>query len=156
MPYWVTGWVEVVWDCSLEEETQLWEGVINLDRFNLYGDDIPDILFGLTKHPCNHPYFANRGVPKDCCKYVADEVKRNEEFIKQYGEGDIGHTHALWSEILPHLNEFKEAQDLLGWESVFGMVQELCKERKPYISKQFIPIKRIEPEWIRFVVWGNW
>ncbi len=143
MPHWVSGRVEVVWDWSLEEENQIWAGVIDLHRFNFYGDDIPDILFGLTKHPCDNPYFANRGTPHDCCKYVADEVKRNEEFIKQYGEGDFGHTYALWSEILPHLDEVKEARDIIKWQPIFSMMEILCQST-------------FEPEWIRFVAWGNW
>ena len=56
MPYSVDGWIEILWDWSLEEETQLWCGFMSLSRFNFYGDDIPDRLFGLTKHPCDNPY----------------------------------------------------------------------------------------------------
>lgn len=153
MPYWVDGWVEVAWEDALKTKNQSWSGVINLERLMLHGDDIANILFGLTKHPCDNPYFANRGVPKNCCQYVADEVKRNEEFIKQYGEGNIGHTYALWSEIYPHLDKIKQAaiDESSQWESIFGMVQELCKERSGWVSREII-----KPEWIRFVVWGNW
>ena len=82
MPYDVDGWIEIVWDFSVERENKEWCGVINLNRFCLCGDDIADKLFGLTKHPCEEPYFAKRGVPEDCCEYVAEDVKRNDEFIK--------------------------------------------------------------------------
>jgi hypothetical protein len=143
MPYWVSGWIEVVYEFSLEEKTQQWCGVINLQRFHFFGDDLTDLLFGLTKHPIDHPYFANRGVPKDCSKEVADEVQRNEELIEKYGEGDINHTWATWAEILKHLDELKEARDLPEWEVIFSMVQIMCE-------------KRFKAEWIRFVVWGNW
>ena len=70
MPYDVDGWVEVLWDWTLEEETQQWCSVINLERFCLCGDDIADKLFGLTERPCENPYFAVRGVPKNRSKYV--------------------------------------------------------------------------------------
>ena len=143
MPYWVSGWIEVVWDWSVEEKIQYWSEVINLDRFNFYGDDVPDVLFGLTKHPCENPFFAKRGVPKDCSKRVADEVKRNEEFIKKYGEGDINHTYATWSEISKHLNKLENARDLNKWKVIFSMVKIMCEER-------------FKPEWVRFIVWGNW
>ena len=89
MPDRVDGWIEIVWD--FERENKDWCGVINLNQFCLCGDDIADI-FGLTKHPCDNPYFAKRRVPQDCCKYVLDEVKRNKEWNEQYGEGDRDHT----------------------------------------------------------------
>ena len=151
MPYWVEGWIEIVWD--FEKEHKEWSGVIDLNRFCLVGDDIADKLFGLTKHPCDDPYFAKRGVPQDCSKYVADDVKRNKEFIEKYGEGYINHTWALWSEILPYLNDLKEynIDESAQWETVFGMVQELCKKREGWMSRD-----RFKPEWIRFIVWGNW
>jgi hypothetical protein len=34
MTYWVSGWIEVVYEFSLEEKTQQWCGVINLQRFH--------------------------------------------------------------------------------------------------------------------------
>ena len=150
MPYSVDGWIEILWDWSLEEEIQQWSGFITLSRFNFYRDDVPDRLFGLTKHPCNNPYFARRGVSKDCCEYVAAEVKSNEEFIKQYGEGDSGHTWALWSEIEPCLAELEQASDFPRWQQIFSMLQGLCIERTNF--EQMI----VKPEWIRFVVSGNW
>jgi hypothetical protein len=143
MPYWVEGWIEIVWDFSLEDDIQKWCGVINLNRFHFYGDDVPDLLFGLTKQPCDNPYFAKRGVPKDCSQQVADEVKRSEEFIKKYGEGNINYTYARWSEIAKHLSELEKAEDFDDWNVVFSMVQIMCE-------------KKFKPEWIRFVVWGNW
>ncbi|MEL6928704.1 MAG: hypothetical protein AAFO95_08725 [Cyanobacteria bacterium J06600_6] len=105
MPYWVEGWIEIVWD--IEEENKDWCGVIDLNRFCLGGVYISDKLFGLAKYPCDDPYFAKRGVPNDCCEYVADKVEKNEEFIKQYGEGCIDHTWALWSEIEPLLDDLE-------------------------------------------------
>ena len=150
MPYSVDGWIEILWDWSLEEETQHWSGFMSLYRFNFYGSYLSDRLFGLTKHPCDNPYFADRGVPKDCCRYVADEVKSNEEFIKQYGEGESGHTWALWSEVEPCLPKLKQSYDLPRWQQIFSMLQELYAERTS--CQQLI----LKPEWIRFVVWGNW
>lgn len=110
MPYGVNGWVEILWDWTLEEEIQQWCSFINLNRFCFYGDEVTNRLFGLTKRPCKNPYFADRGVPKDCSKHVAEEVKSNEKFIKQYGEGNFGHTWATWSEIKPCLAELKQAR----------------------------------------------
>ena len=46
MPYDVDGWIEIVWDFSLEKETKEWSDVIDLNRFCLCGDDIADKLFG--------------------------------------------------------------------------------------------------------------
>ena len=150
MPYGVNGWVEILWDWTLEEEIQQWCSFINLNRFCFYGDEVTNRLFGLTKRPCKNPYFADRGVPKDCSKHVAEEVKSNEKFIKQYGEGNFGHTWATWSEIKPCLAELKQARDLPRWMPIFTLLQELCSERTN-------PHRMIlQPEWIRFVVWGNW
>ena len=154
MPYDVDGWIEIVWD--LEKETKDWCGVINLNRFCLCGDDIADKLFGLTKHPCDNPYFAKRGVPKDCCEYVADEVRSCEEWVKKYGqsgEGDRDHTWALWSEIEPLLDDLERynIDECAQWKTVFAMVQELCKAREGWMSRD-----RFKSEWIRFIVWGSW
>ena len=46
MPYDVDGWVEVLWDWTLEEKTQQWCSFINLNLFCFYGDEVTDRLFG--------------------------------------------------------------------------------------------------------------
>ena len=144
MPYDVSGWIEILWDYTLEDEIQVWCGVINLNRFVLDGDMISNLLFGLAKRPVENAYFADRGVPQDCSNYVAEEIRSNEEFIVQYGEGDFAHTYALWSEILEHLEEARKTESYSSeWEIVFSLVEELCRDK-------------FKPEWIRFVVWGNW
>lgn len=144
MPYDVSGWIEILWDYTLEDEIQVWCGVINLNRFVLDGDMISNLLFGLAKRPVENAYFARLGVPQDCSHYVAEEIRSNEEFIAKHGEGDFAHTYALWSEILPHLEEIRETESYTSkWEVVFSLVHELCRDK-------------FKPEWIRFVVWGNW
>ena len=74
---------------------------------------------------------------------MLEEVKRNKEFIEQYGEGNFGHTWALWSEIEPCLDNLKEyaLDESTQWETVFGMVQELCQKRIGWMSRE-----RIEPD----------
>lgn len=143
MPYWVSGWIEILWDCTSEDEVQEWSGVINLDRFCLDGDEISNSLFGLAKRPIKNPYFANRGIPKNCSNYVNLEFRKNQEFIAKHKEGDFGHTYALWSEMQKHLEKIQTSEDFSSqWDIVFSLVESLCKEFKP--------------EWIRFIVWGNW
>jgi hypothetical protein len=95
MPYNIEGWIEVLWDCTLADEPQKWSSVINLERFCLQSDSVTNWLFGLAKQPLPEAYFANRGVPQDCSSCVANEIERNDQFIEQYGEGDI----SRWAEI---------------------------------------------------------
>lgn len=144
MPYDVSGWIEILWDHTLEDEKQEWSGVINLNRFCLSGDYLSSLFFGLAKSPAKEALFVNRGVPDDCSSHVAEEVRQNEDFIKKHGEGDFGHTYALWSEIKPHLNNIdKKELAESEWKLIFEIINL-------FVKPQF------QPEWIRFVVWGNW
>lgn len=70
---------------------------------------VSNLLFGLAKRPVENAYFARRGVPQDCSHYVAEEIRSNEEFVAKHTEG-VAHTYALWSEILPHLEEVRKTE----------------------------------------------
>ena len=99
MTYDVSGWIEVVWDYSLESEVQTWEGVIDLNRFAFYGDMVANQLFGLGKFPREDAYFADRGIPHDCCNYVKELEKESDAIAAKYlGGGWLTPTYALWSE----------------------------------------------------------
>ncbi|MDQ8188601.1 hypothetical protein [Pelagicoccus sp. SDUM812002] len=144
MPYDITGWIEVLWDHTLEEEKKVWSGVICLDRLSLADEYETSVLFGLAKRPVNNPLFAERGVPSDCSEAVDREVKENEAFIKKHGEGNFGFTHALWSEISPRLKEIEREEQISDdWNQVFDLAKVLEKTK-------------FHPDWIRFVLWANW
>ncbi len=142
MPYSVDGWIEVLWSHTLDEEVQSWEGVVNLSIFDLYGDPISNELFGLAKSPRGDALYPDRGIPEDCCDFVSTAFEDNEKFIQKHGEGEFGHTFALWSEIECYLrkNQFKDQYN--EWGLVFDIARKLSK--------------KYNTEWIRFVVWANW
>lgn len=144
MPYDVSGWIEVLWDWTLEEEKQLWSGVINLDRFMLSGDIVSNMLFGLAKRPVEQALFLDRRIPDDCSDLVRAEVIKNNNFIAKYGEGDFSHTYATWFEIKQYI-EIIDIKDIAKseWKVIFNIVEILVENK-------------IKPEWIRLVVWANW
>ncbi len=144
MPFDVSGWIEIAWGDVIEEDRIEWSATICLDRFMLGGDLVSATLFGLSKSPPSDSLFANRGVPDDCSTLVAQSVQENLRFIKKHGEGNFGHTNALWSEIKPNLTSINpaEIQDS-EWKTVFAIIREI--ESGPF-----------NPEDIRFIVWGNW
>lgn len=143
MPYNVTGWIEV-FRFSVDEE-QIWTELINLDCFHLSGDMVSSHFFGLAKYPDDNPLYANRGIPHNSCEIIKEELKNNSNFIKKYGEGHIGHTHAYWSEIMPSLTEIDDLElKESEWHLVFKIIDLLTQD-------QFL-----KPDHIRIIVWGNW
>ena len=98
-------------------------------------------LFGLGKRRVAPPLFGDRGVPADCSERVQAIVERNRTFIDRYGEGDSGHTWALWSELSPLVAGDEELQTgALRLLFVAIAAQEACG---------------LSPEQIRVVAWGN-
>jgi len=144
MPYDVSGWVEVSRGDVIERGRDEWCGTLCLDPFILSGDAVSERLFGLAKVTRSRAPFALRGTPQHCSPALQDSLARNAEWTRKYGEGDHGHTWALWSELKPRLAELDPADsEDSEWLPVFAVVGELENAGFP-------------PKDIRFVIWGNW
>ena len=145
MPFDIEGFVEVTsFPPEAHGEVSLWSAAVDIGAFSLQADTMSSQLFGLAKNPNPKAHFAERGVPKDSSEQVARDIKRNEQIIAQYGEGDSWYTYAYWHEIkqLDSIVLESGETDEYGWGLVFDIIRILEK--------------RYKPEHIRLVVWGNW
>lgn len=147
MPYDLGGWIEVS-ACPPEERAgfeSMWMPLMSLDPFGIHGDSISDYLFGLSKAPSGVGLFGGRGIPQDCSAVARASIERNRVFLKEYGEGDFGHTHASLEEIEEALNRATAPADADSeWHHVLASVRFVLR---PY-SRNL--------EWCRLIVWANW
>ena len=144
MPYDVSGWIEVVWDHSLDEDVQSWAVVVDLHRLYLFGDIISHTLFGLSKRMENKSYFPERGIPSDASPHIKKHFDENARFIEDIGEGDFGFTYASWNEMIQVISKadfiMEESKE---WQQAFSLAESLSSG--VFSSEQ-----------IRFVVYANW
>ena len=144
MPYDVSGWIEVVWDHSLDEDVQSWSVVVDLHRLCLSGDIISHTLFGLSKYMESKSHFADRGIPSDASPVVKKYFDDNERFIEDVGEGDFGFTYASWEEMIQVARKADfNMEDSREWRQAFSLAESLSSGL--FSSEQ-----------IRFVVYANW
>ena len=144
MPYEVSGWIEVVWDHTLDEEVQSWAVVVDLHRLCLLGDYTSHTLFGLSKRIETQSYFENRGIPSDPSPEVKKYYEDNEIFIADVGEGDFGFTYASWKEMKELIEKVGIERDISNeWKQAFSLANSLS--RGLYSAEE-----------IRFVVYANW
>lgn len=149
MPFDVSGWVEFCWEApDTPSPTHRWTPLLCLDVFCLRGDDVSDFLFGLSKTPVYQGLYTARGVPIDCNWAVYDAIERNQRFIEAHGEGEHGHTHAMWTEIesalaRPQAPPVAES----SWVEAFSVIRRFASEPGSWGG----PISQI-----RFVVWAEW
>ncbi len=144
MPFDVTGWVEISWGDGRSGEPEEWAATICLDRFMLQGDKISEYFFGLAKGPSRKGLFAGRGRPDDASEIVDRCFREDDTFQAQYGEGDFGYTHVLWSEMEPYYNKLDQGEVRNSeWQKVFSLINQLARSG-------------FRPEAIRLVVWANW
>jgi hypothetical protein len=146
MPYDVSGWVEVT---GVEAHLRVdgsWQPLLCLDVFALGGDEVSEHLFGLVKSSTHDGLFGGRGAPRDCSRAVARDVEANDAFVARHGEGDFGHSHASWDEVVAALRA-PGAPSVAGtaWAHVVRSVELLLD--RPIFGR--VPYARI-------VVWANW
>jgi len=147
MPYDIGGWIEVS-ACSPEERVgfeSAWMPLMSLEPFGIGGDTTTDYLFGLSKASSGAGLFGGRGIPADCSAVTCASIERQCALVREYGEGDFGHTYASLEEIEGALKRADAPQDVDSeWHHLLSSVRFALQ---PY-SRNI--------EWCRFVVWANW
>lgn len=157
MPYDVLGWVEGRWSHDNDTGVDQWYALLNLSPFFLFGDAISDEMFGLAKVPSDQPHFPGRGIPLDASSTVVDECQRNKCLFEKKGDGDFGHTYALYSELRPllfnvprlsvesacHEKGRPSSAEPSNWAPVFAILETLVRHG-------------FEADSLRLVVWASW
>ena len=146
LPFDVNGFVEVRHSGSANVFNS-WSVAVHLLPFNLRGDMVSQLLFGLSRGSSIRAVYERRGLPPDPSEEVMRWFQENERFVKTHGDGDFDHTFATWREI--EMIELEgHGLDTSPWKSVFQIIRAMSSSGKD--GGVFMP------ENIRIVVAANW
>lgn len=161
MPYDVCGWIEGRWSSKNDDGSDNWYALLNLSPFFLFGDAISSEMFGLAKSPSNQPHFADRGIPQNASSIVMEDFERNKSFVEKNGDGDFGHTYALYSELKPLLLNMKKVPSRLLGETIYRKRGRPSGEEQsnwaPVLAiLELLTHRGFESDSLRVIVWANW
>jgi len=143
MPFWIQGWIEI--STGEINDNTTWSPTVNISPLVDSGDEVAEILFGLSKRYrknkdlIERPWFAERGLPTDASEFVRSEKSKNDQYRGECG----GYTHASFDELMQSDFDIQEHKKS-DWNLVFSILESMARD------------PRFTPENLRLIVWFNW